>query len=216
MLNELLMRLALGFVPLLLGFTVHEAAHAYAAYCLGDKTAFRSGRMTLNPAAHIDPIGSIVLPLVGLMAGGVMFGWAKPVPVETRNFTSPRRGMFWVALAGPASNLAMALAWAIGAMAIAHYGQGTDGWLFGMSMEGVQINLVLMAFNLLPLPPLDGSKMIKRFLSASANSKLESIAPKAGLILLIIAFTGILQKIYLEPVLAFFSWVGALIGVPTL
>jgi len=216
MFDDLLLRLALGIVPLILGFTIHEAAHAFMAYKLGDRTARSQGRLTLNPVAHIDPMGSIVFPLIGLAMGGIMFGWAKPVPVDTRNFKSPRKGMFWVALAGPASNLAMAVIWALIGMGMAHVGQGEEGWLFLMAISGVQINLVLMAFNLLPLPPLDGSKMLERFLKGNALNSFRNFGAQAGILLLILVFTGILGKFYLRPILMFFSWLGYMIGLPTL
>src|SRR5512135_2989269 len=153
---NLIETIALYAVPVVLAITLHEAAHGYVARMFGDQTAWMLGRVTLNPLKHVDPIGTVALPgLLLLMGSPIMFGWAKPVPVNFRNLRNPKRDMLWVAAAGPAANLAMAVAWAV-LLRLAAPGDIVDsGSIEKMAFGGVQFNLMLMAFNLIPIPPLD-------------------------------------------------------------
>jgi Zn-dependent protease len=179
--------IVLVVIPAVFAITVHEAAHGYVANALGDSTAKSLGRLTLNPIKHIDPIGTVVVPLVLYAIGGFMFGWAKPVPVDTRNFKSPSVDMALVAAAGPLSNLVMAIAWAL-LLAL-----GIENNLVqGMALAGISINVVLFALNVLPIPPLDGSKIVAHFLPYSIRRTYEGIEQYGLIILLVLMATGVL------------------------
>ncbi len=151
----LIQKISVSALPIVFAITVHEAAHGYVAKYFGDLTAEKLGRITLNPIKHIDPIGTILFPVLTLMLGGILFGWAKPVPVNFANLRNPKKDMLWVAAAGPASNFLMAIFWTL----VLNYSSsfsGSIGFFFlEMSKVGIIINLVLMVLNLLPLPPLD-------------------------------------------------------------
>jgi Zn-dependent protease len=201
---SLIQKLSIFVLPLIFAITVHEAAHGWMARRLGDNTAYALGRVTLNPLKHIDPIGTILVPLGLYLLTGFTFGWAKPVPVEWRNLNKPKRDMGLVALAGPLANLVMALIWAvvvfISAHSIQNFGSIALPLIF-MGVAGVLINSVLMALNLLPILPLDGGRVLYSLLpykQAEAYSRLESF----GLILVVLLLaTGILG-IILGPVVA--------------
>ncbi len=175
----------------LLAVVIHEAAHAAAALYFGDKTAQRMGRLTLNPIVHADVLGTLILPMVGIVAAatGAMFpiiGWAKPVPIETRNFRNYKQGLFWVSFAGPLSNLILGTFCAF-LLALVAVQQG-DLWGFqkiflGMLQYSIFINFILAIFNLIPLPPLDGSNMLSVFLSHHALMKYRQLADYSSLIL---------------------------------
>jgi Zn-dependent protease len=199
----LIQKLAIFVLPLIFAITVHEAAHGWVAKHLGDKTAEMLGRLTLNPLKHIDPIGTIAVPLGLYLMTGFMFGWAKPVPVDWRNLNNPKRDMGFVALAGPAANLLMALIWAIvaylGAMTVSSFNFLLP--LIFMGVAGVLINSVLMALNLLPILPLDGGRILYSLLPAK-QAQIYSRTESFGLIVVILLLaTGTLSAI-LGPVIA--------------
>ncbi len=189
-------------LPVLFAVTLHEVAHGWMAKRLGDPTAQRLGRLSLNPIKHIDPLGTILIPgLMILMGTGFIFGWAKPVPITWSNLRRPRRDMALVALAGPAANLLMATLWAL-ARSLATY--LPCGWvatpLALMGAAGIGINIVLMVLNLLPLPPLDGSRVVAGFLPSRLAWRYSRIEPYGLWILLLLVGTGVLGWILTPPV----------------
>jgi Zn-dependent protease len=189
-------------MPVLLAITVHETAHGWVARSFGDKTAEMLGRLSLNPIKHIDPVGTILVPaLMLLLPGGFVFGWAKPVPVDWRNFKHPKQDMAWVAVAGPASNLLMALAWALAARIA--LGLPADNWialpLLFMGVAGIFINTILMVLNLLPLPPLDGGRVVTGLLPAPYAYQFARIEPYGFFILVALLVTGVLG-VFMWPV----------------
>ena len=197
-----LQTLSVWALPILFAVTMHEVAHGWVARALGDSTAEELGRLSLNPIRHIDPIGTILVPLLLLLVGGFVFGWAKPVPVDMRRLNNPKRDMALVAVAGPLSNLAMALCWAL----IAKVGTlfyGELNWvslpLIYMGQVGIAINLILMILNLLPLPPLDGGRVLAGILPDSLASGLARIEPFGLFIVLGLLAFGILGKILGPP-----------------
>lgn len=199
----MMQRIAVWALPVLFAITVHEVAHGWIALRLGDKTAMMLGRLTLNPLKHIDPIGTVLLPLVMLMLGGFIFGWAKPVPVTWENLKHPKRDMALVAAAGPLANLLMALLWAL-IMKLGYIlvpGTGSVGQLLiYMGGAGIFINIVLMVLNLLPLPPLDGSRVVSSFLPGPVAWKFNRIENYGFLILIVLLATGLLGQIIGPPV----------------
>ena len=198
----LIQKLAIFVIPMIFAITVHEAAHGYVARMLGDKTAEMLGRVTLNPLKHIDPVGTILVPLVVYLFSGFIFGWAKPVPVDWRNLRHPKRDMGLVALAGPGANLLMALIWAVMVYVGAMNLQNSDWFalpLLLMGVAGVLINSILMALNLLPILPLDGGRVLFSLLpprQAQAYSRLESF----GLIIVVLLLVSGLLGAILGPV----------------
>jgi Zn-dependent protease len=201
--DQLVQTIALAAIPVLFAITLHEAAHGYVARHFGDMTAFREGRISLNPLRHIDPVGTILLPLLTLWMGGILFGWAKPVPVNFAALRNPKKDMLWVAIAGPASNLVMALGWALlykmGLMFPENYFAAPA---LGMSKIGIEINIVLMALNLLPLPPLDGGRVAVSLLPHRQAFQLARIEPYGMFILIFLAVTQVLNSI-LSPLVNF-------------
>ena len=201
----------ISIIPVLLAITVHEAAHGYAAKHFGDKTAYYLGRITLNPIKHIDPLGTVVIPgILLLLSAPFLFGWAKPVPVNFSNLNNPKKDMMWVALAGPASNLVMAIIWAIILGLFKSSGTSYALFVIGMAQVGIMINLVLMLLNLLPIPPLDGGRMAVSLLPSPWSYKLASIERYGMFILIFLIVSGLLSAILL-PLLRFFQW--TLIGI---
>lgn len=195
--------IAVAFLPLLFAITVHEVAHGWVARRLGDPTAERLGRLTLNPIKHIDPVGTILVPGLLLWFGGFIFGWAKPVPVTWENLRHPKRDMALVAAAGPGSNLVMAFLWALVAklgMALPETAAWAAGPLVYMGHFGIFINIVLMVLNLLPLPPLDGGRVAVGLLPNRAGWQLSRLEPFGFFILLALLATGLLGRILGPPV----------------
>lgn len=185
---------ALLAIPhLLLAFTCHEFAHAWTALRQGDDTAYMLGRVTLNPVAHLDPVGSVLLPALGLIGGGMLFGWAKPVPVNTRKFRNYKRGDLIVSLAGVTANALLALVFtaALAGVGLAIPALGSMAeTLIAFCVVGIELNVLLLFFNLLPIPPLDGSRVLYHFLSPAAGARLRALEPYGWMILLAVVFFG--------------------------
>jgi Zn-dependent protease len=188
-------------VPVVLAITLHEAAHGYVAKLFGDRTAEMLGRVTLNPVKHVDPVGTILVPgillLTAKLAGGApfIFGWARPVPVNAANLRHPRRDMIWVAIAGPGSNFVQALLWAVLLVVSVSGGALASAGLSEMARIGVNVNLVLMALNLLPIPPLDGGRVLAGLLPARAASALARVEPFGLFVILGLLVAGLLDNL---------------------
>ena len=210
--DALIQTIALAAIPVLFAITLHEAAHGYVARHFGDMTAHAAGRISLNPLRHIDPVGTILLPLLTLFVGGILFGWAKPVPVNFSALRHPKKDMLWVALAGPAANLAMALFWGVmfkvAMMFPASYFAEP---LLGMAQFGVTINAILMVLNLLPLPPLDGGRIAISLLPHKQAYQLAKVEPYGIVILILLAVVPIGGQPVLSWVLS--PLVGAVIHI---
>ncbi len=209
-------KIAIWTLPILLAIVLHEVAHGWVAYKLGDPTAKSQRRLTLNPLVHIDPIGTVVVPLVLLVLGGFIFGWAKPVPVNARYFKSPYRDMAKVAIAGPTANFLMAIGWgflAVWGAQLQTEMPGVGQFMLYSGMAGIQINLILAALNLLPIPPLDGSRIVAAFLPSGLRSGYYRIEPYGFLILLGLIITGLLNPILLPVYNVLKSMVQAVLGL---
>lgn len=190
--EALIQTIALAAIPVLFAITLHEAAHGYVARHFGDMTAYAQGRISLNPMRHIDPVGTILLPMLTLFIGGILFGWAKPVPVNFSALRHPKKDMLWVALAGPAANLVMALFWgAMFKVAWMSHGSYFAEPLLGMAQFGVTINAILMVLNLLPLPPLDGGRIAISLLPHRQAYQLSKVEPYGMVILILLAVVPI-------------------------
>lgn len=195
---NLMQRIAVWAIPVLFAITVHETAHGWMALRLGDPTAKMLGRLTLNPIRHIDPIGTIVVPAAMLFLGGFLFGWAKPVPITWENLRQPKRDMAWVAAAGPLSNLVMALLWAMFArlgMAVGDASGDLSMYMMYTGVAGIFINTILMLLNLLPLPPLDGSRVVSALLPGPLSYRYGLLEPYGLPILILLLITGLLGKV---------------------
>ncbi len=190
--------LAIAIVPTLFAIVLHEVAHGWIAYRLGDKTAYMMGRLTLNPLKHIDPIGTIIVPAVLIFTVGFAFGWAKPVPIDWRNLRRPKRDMALVAVAGPGANLIMAFIWGliakIATLMPADLSFVSEP-LFYSGLFGILINTVLMIFNLLPIPPTDGGRIATSLLPPPMSIALSKVEPYGMFIILGLLITGILWQI---------------------
>ncbi len=193
--------LVIGFLVLLLSLTVHEAAHAWTAMRLGDDTARRLGRVSLNPIVHIDPVGTLLLPLIAMASGsGMIFGWAKPTPVNLRNLRHPRRDNVLVTIAGPASNLMLAL------LAAIIYHRLTSGIGSVIAFEAMSLNVLLAVFNMLPIPPLDGGQVLLGLLPPQTALKLRAVQPYGFLVLMALIVTGVLGYLISPPYYFLLSW----------
>jgi Zn-dependent protease len=211
--------IVLWAVPVVFAITLHEAAHGYVAMLLGDRSAYMLGRVTLNPLKHIDPVGTIAVPGF-LIAVSVLtkaplfiFGWAKPVPVNFDALRSPKRDMFWVAGAGPAANFVMAIAWAIALKATLPNGAFSSDGLLEMSEAGVQVNLMLMALNLLPILPLDGGRIAVSLLPRPLANRYARLEPYGFMVVVALLATGILGVLMRPLLLAGQYVIGALLGL---
>ena len=204
---NLIQTLAISALPIIFAITLHEAAHGYAARYFGDPTAWQMGRISLNPLRHVDLVGTLLVPglILLLSAGGLLFGWAKPVPVNFSNLRRPKQDMLWVAAAGPGANLMMALGWALLLKIVA--GSADHAYseaLKEMARVGIGINGVLMVLNLLPLPPLDGGRIVVSLLPSAAAWKFAQLERWGFPILLALLFFGLLDTI-LRPFLRLFN-----------
>lgn len=203
---SLIQNIAVWILPVLFAITVHEVAHGWVAMKLGDRTAQMMGRLTLNPIKHIDPVGTLLIPGILLVAGGFVFGWAKPVPVSWQNLSNPKKDMIWVALAGPAANLIMAIIWALltklGLVLLAAGNEGMIALVY-MGFAGMQINAILMLLNLLPLPPLDGGRVLVGLLPGPLAWQVSRIEPYGFFILVGLLYLGVISMI-LSPLMSIF------------
>jgi len=198
--------IAINAIPLIFAITIHEAAHGYAARKLGDNTAYVLGRVTLNPAKHIDPVGTILLPLLLILTGSpFLFGYAKPVPVRFDRLRHPKIDSIWVALAGPGANFIQALVWAIIWVLLKLIGI-EEPFFSQMAQAGVMWNIGLLVFNLFPIPPLDGGRILAGLLPARQSIALGRIEPWGFFIVMGLAFTGIIGGLWMEPLSHFFLW----------
>lgn len=199
---EIVQSLAIFALPVLFAITVHEAAHGYAARHFGDDTAYKMGRITLNPARHIDLVGTILMPLILYFAtaGAFLFGYAKPVPVQFGRLKNPKRDMIWVALAGPGANLIQAILWSIVLYLLAFAGI-EERFFNEMAHAGVLVNLVMFAFNLFPLPPLDGGRILVGLLPWKQAVAFSRIEPWGFFIVMALVVTGVIGSLWMLPLM---------------
>lgn len=191
-------KITIWILPVLLAVSLHEAAHAWMANKKGDPTARLLGRLTFNPLKHIDPIGTILVPTLMIVFTGFAFGWAKPVPIDVRNLKNPKKDMMWVALAGPASNFIMAIMWAVFLnISVLFVDSRSSISLFFLLMPvaGITINVILGVLNLLPIPPLDGGRIMSGLLSPRASIQYSKIEPYGFFIIIALMLTGLLSNI---------------------
>ena len=213
----------IAILPLIFAITLHEAAHGYAAKLLGDKTAYMLGRVSLNPVRHIDPVGTIIVPVVMMFFTNFIFGWAKPVPVTWQNLRNPRRDMAIVAIAGPAANFVMIFLWAIVAkiciILLSHHikpglGNTAAVFFYAAANYGILINALLMLLNLLPIPPLDGARIVSSIIPPKWDYYYSQLENYGLWILLALLYFGIISAIIVPPMTAINSWVHQLFNIP--
>jgi Zn-dependent protease len=203
-------------IPVIFAITLHEAAHGYVAKHFGDSTAYMLGRVTLNPVKHIDPIGTVVLPLVTVALSGFMFGWAKPVPVNFNNLRNPRWHSVWVAAAGPGVNVLQALAWALVARLLAETVAPTGlagGFWLAVAEKGVIVNVVFAILNLFPLLPLDGGRILASLLPPRISYSYSRLEPYGMVILIILMVTGVFSRLLSPLVMAGVTLIYSLFGL---
>ena len=200
--SNLIQTVSVYAIPVIFAITLHEAAHGYAAKYFGDNTAYMMGRVTLNPFPHIHLMGTILLPLLLYFStnGALLFGFAKPVPVDFGNLRHPKRDMVWVALAGPASNLVQAIVWALLFVVYTDFGV-SEKFFLAMCKAGVLSNVVMFAFNLFPLPPLDGGRIVVGLLPWKQAYQFSRIEPYGFYIVMALAITGVVNHLWLDPVM---------------
>jgi Zn-dependent protease len=202
--SNLIQTVLIYALPVIFAITVHEAAHGYVARHFGDNTAEVMGRVTLNPMKHIDPIGTILMPLMLYFAtsGAFLFGYAKPVPVNFGRLRHPKRDMIWVALAGPVSNFIQAILWAVLFVGLAAAGFDNENFFIQMARGGILVNLVMWAFNLFPLPPLDGGRVLAGLLpNGPAQHFLARIEPYGFFIVMGLVIAGVVSNYWLRPLM---------------
>jgi Zn-dependent protease len=210
-------KVSIWAIPVLFAITLHEVAHGWMARYFGDRTAEMLGRLSLNPLRHIDPIGTVLVPGLLLAIGGPLFGWAKPVPVATSGLRNPRRAMIVVALAGPAANIFMAAVWCgvLGAI-VRVSGNGTlDRWITLMAQAGIFMNVVLAVFNLLPIPPLDGGRVLTGLLPPRLGARLEKIEPVGLFIVLGLSAFGLFGWLFNPTLRVIGRIINAMFGPPS-
>jgi len=200
--TDLIQTVLIYALPVIFAITLHEAAHGYIAQRLGDNTAAMLGRVTLNPLPHIDPVGTILLPLLLYFStsGAFLFGYAKPVPVRFGQLHNPKRDMIWVALAGPASNLLQALLWGVLLYALAGSGV-TERFFLEMCRAGMLTNVVMFAFNLFPLPPLDGGRIVVGLLPWRQAMQFSRVEPWGFFIVMALVITGVISSWWMQPLM---------------
>ena len=200
--SNLIQTVSVYAIPVIFAITLHEAAHGYAAKYFGDSTAYMMGRVTLNPFPHIHLVGTILLPLLLYFStnGALLFGFAKPVPVDFGNLRHPKRDMVWVALAGPASNLVQAIVWALLFVVYTDFGV-SEKFFLAMCKAGVLSNVVMFAFNLFPLPPLDGGRIVVGLLPWKQAYQFSRIEPYGFYIVMALVITGVVNHLWLDPVM---------------
>jgi Zn-dependent protease len=198
---QFLVKVSIWAIPMVLAFTVHEVMHGFVARRYGDDTAERLGRLTLNPLKHIDPVGTIVIPSLALLLNIPVIGWAKPVPVNAAKLHNPRIDMAKVAIAGPLSNLVQAFLWAL-LLALVQRASpnAAPAWLMSMCAAGILVNALFAVFNMLPIPPLDGSRVLRSFVSPGVGSVLDRLEPFGFFILFGLLYAGVLTPL-LSPLL---------------
>lgn len=201
--NEIIRTVTVYALPVLFAITVHEAAHGYVARWFGDDTAYVAGRVTLNPLKHIDPMGTIIMPLLLYFAthGAFLFGYAKPVPVNFGHLRKPKQHSVWVALAGPASNFIQALLWGILFVILGDGFGVTEPFWIDMCKAGVLVNLVMWAFNLFPLPPLDGGRVVVGLLPRRLAWSFSRIEPWGFFIVMALVIAGVVSRLWLSPLM---------------
>ncbi|WP_394791845.1 site-2 protease family protein [Rhodoferax sp.] len=200
--QQLVQTVLIYILPVLFAITLHEAAHGYVAHHFGDNTAYRMGRVTLNPIKHIDPVGTILMPLLLYFAtaGSFLFGYAKPVPVSFGNLRNPKRDMIWVALAGPGANLVQAFLWGVLLHLLVATGM-LEPFFVKMCRAGMLVNVVMFAFNLFPLPPLDGGRILVGLLPYRQAVLVSRIEPWGFFIVMALVVSGVVSKLWLQPVM---------------
>jgi Zn-dependent protease len=200
--NDIIQKITVYAIPVIFAITLHEAAHGYVAKYFGDATAYLQGRVTLNPLKHIDPVGTILIPLLLAFASfGFLFGYAKPVPVAFENLRNPKRDMIWVALAGPAANFVQAILWLVLGITISKLGVA-EHFFYEVVNAGVAVNCVIFAFNLVPVPPLDGGRVVMGLLPTRAAIAYSRIEPYGFFVVMALVITGVLN-----------AWMGPIVGV---
>jgi Zn-dependent protease len=201
--SNLIQTVSVYAIPVIFAITLHEAAHGYAAKYFGDRTAYMIGRVTLNPLPHIHWVGTLLLPLLLYFStsGALLFGFAKPVPVNFGNLRHPKRDMVWVALAGPAANLLQAIIWTLLFVVYTDFGV-TEKFFLAMCKAGVLSNVVMFAFNLFPLPPLDGGRIVVGLLPWKLAYQFSRIEPYGFYIVMALAITGVVNHLWLDPVMS--------------
>ncbi len=209
--DHIIATIAVYAIPMIFAITVHEAAHGYIARYFGDNTAWMFGRVTLNPIKHIDPVGTVLVPFGLLLLsaitgmGGIIFGWAKPVPINFRNLRNPKQSMIWVAAAGPGSNLVQAVLWGVLLSIFSACGIHQD-FFIQICIAGISVNIILMALNLVPIPPLDGGRIVTGLLPSGWAWKYARLEPYGIYILLALILTGALNTV-MRPFINLGLWI---------
>jgi Zn-dependent protease len=210
--NEIIQAIAVYVLPVIFAITLHEAAHAYAAKYFGDTTAFEAGRMSMNPLRHIDPFGTILLPALMFAFTPFVFGYAKPVPIDFSRLRNPKKQMAWVALAGPAANFAMAFGWLLLAIVL-NATHVNEAFPHAVAKAGVFVNVLMFVFNLLPIPPLDGGRILTSVLPMRYAEKFAKIEPYGFFIVLGLLFTKLINY-WFAPIAALTNALLSLIASP--